>query len=557
MRDKITRQFAEELLQRAVKALHERTFYTPFPENPSPDVYGENADKEGQEKYQALLNKQFAELRQPAEKWVGEEESPFTGQKSGVTYPFLSPAALVNNARQSFDVWRKQTPLQRATILIETLFAVRERFFEIAHATMHTTGQSFLMSFQASGPHSADRALEAIAAGYEEQTRFPEQQLWEKPMGKYAIKLQKSWLPVPKGVALAIGCSTFPTWNTVPGLFASLVTGNPVIVKPHPKAVLPIAIVVSEIQKVLAVHNLPPAICQLAVDEPENLITKQLAEHPDIKLIDFTGSAAFGNYIENLAGKVTFTEKTGVNCIILDSVEDLEKVLQNLAFSVTLYSGQMCTTPQNFLVPEDGILTPGGRVTYAEVVEKLSAAISGLLANPKVGPHIIGAIQNTETLKRTEALIAAGYKSVLTGCEVQNVAYPEARICAPLLFEADATDTGAFNKELFGPVACIIKTKNTQQSVELASQLALQHGAISCGAYATNPEIKELIKDKMALAGTSVSFNLTGPVYVNQSAAFSDFHVTGGNPAGNASFTNPEFVIKRFYWVAFREPAAG
>ena len=58
----------------------------------------------------------------------------------------------------------------------------------------------------------------------------------------------------------------------------------------------------------------------------------------------------------------------------------------------------------------------------------------------------------------------------------------------------------------------------------------------------------------MSLAGTPVSFNLTGGIYVNQAAGFFDFHVTGGNPAGNASFTNPEFVVKRFTWVGFREP---
>ncbi len=126
---------------------------------------------------------------------------------------------------------------------------MKERFFEIAYATMHTTGQAYMMSFQASGPHAADRALEAIAAGYEEQTRFPEETRWEKPMGKYNLALHKTWRAVPKGVALVIGCSTFPTWNTVPGMYASLVTGNPVIIKPHPKAVLPIAIVVAEVQK--------------------------------------------------------------------------------------------------------------------------------------------------------------------------------------------------------------------------------------------------------------------------------------------------------------------
>lgn len=85
----------------------------------------------------------------------------------------------------------------------------------------------------------------------------------------------------------------------------------------------------------------------------------------------------------------------------------------------------------------------------------------------------------------------------------------------------------------------------------------MNFGAISCGAYTTDPMVKEKIMDEMGLAGTPVSFNLTGGIYVNQNASFSDFHVTGGNPAGNASFTNPEFVIKRFTWVGFREPVMG
>lgn len=51
------------------------------------------------------------------------------------------------------------------------------------------------------------------------------------------------------------------------------------------------------------------------------------------------------------------------------------------------------------------------------------------------------------------------------------------------------------------------------------------------------------------LAKARVAFNLTGNIYVNQNASFSDFHVTGGNPAGNASLTDPEFVLKRFVRV--------
>ncbi|MCK7473684.1 MAG: hypothetical protein MZV49_09430 [Rhodopseudomonas palustris] len=39
-------------------------------------------------------------------------------------------------------------------------------------------------------------------------------------------------------------------------------------------------------------------------------------------------------------------------------------------------------------------------------------------------------------------------------------------------------------------------------------------------------------------AGVALSINLTGGVFVNQSAAFSDFHGTGANPAANASYTD-------------------
>ena len=44
----------------------------------------------------------------------------------------------------------------------------------------------------------------------------------------------------------------------------------------------------------------------------------------------------------------------------------------------------------------------------------------------------------------------------------------------------------------------------------------------------------------------SLAINLTGPPLVNQSAAFSDFHVTGANPAGNASLTDRAYVATRF-----------
>jgi phenylacetic acid degradation protein paaN len=314
------------------------------------------------------------------------------------------------------------------------------------------------------------------------------------------------------------------------------------------------ALVVAEIQKVLAENGLDPHICQLAVDPEEGLIAKELAEYPAVKLIDYTGGTAFGTYLESLPGKTAFTEKTGVNSVILDSMADLDKVVQNLAFSLCLYSGQMCTAPQNLLVPAAGVRVGDTPVSYETVVQKLAAAVSGLASNKTVAPHILGAIQNPATIERVKAMAQLPGHPVLTTCEVANPLFANARLCAPVIYEVDAAQKEVYSQELFGPIALVIKTADTDQSIALAKSLAQEYGAISCGAYTTDADTKEKIMDEMGMAATPVSFNLTGNIYLNQNASFSDFHVTGGNPAGTASFTNPEFIVKRFTWVGFREP---
>ena len=548
----------KDTLKKAIDAVHDRSFYAQYPEHPSPKIYGETADKDGQDKFKASLNKKFEDLLQTdPEAWVGQEESPYLQQPLGILYPSFSAETLIDRSQKAWSQWRNTSIDDRAAILVESLDRFKERFFENAYATMHTTGQGYMMAFQASGPHAADRAMEAIAFGYDELKRFPEKKFWDKPMGKFNIQLNKSWKPMPKGLSMVVGCSTFPTWNSVPGLYASLITGNPCIVKPHPGAILPMAIVVAEIQKVLKENGIDPNVCQLAPDTYDKMITKDLAENKAIKIIDYTGSSSFGSYLEGLDGKIVFTEKTGVNSVILDSAENIDKVAQNLAFSVCLYSGQMCTCPQNFFIPEGGIKTPDGNVSFEDFAQKLVDNINGLVDNPKVGPFVLGAIQNANTLSHTEEAKKLGGKVWLESKTIENPMFEKARTATPIVVEMNAADEDKFTKELFGPVVLLIKTKDTNQSVDLASSLAENHGAISCAAYTTDEATKNLIMDQMGMAATSVSFNLTGGIYVNQNAGFSDFHVTGGNPSGNASLTNPEYLIKRFTWVGFREPAEG
>lgn len=549
----------QDTLQAAVNAIHERTFYAKYLEAPSKRVYGENAMAEGLEAYKNQVGQNF-ELRQDADTPVtAAETSPYTQEAQNIAYPaFSDPQKYIAQAQRGYDDWRRADVYTRAGILTESLEAISRRFFELCFATMHTTGQGFMMAFQASGPHSNDRALEAIAMGLHEQTRFPEETKWVKPAGrdrdgnKLFTHLTKQFRNVPIGVSLAIGCSTFPVWNTAPGIYASLVTGNPVIVKPHPTSVYPIALVVQELQVALQANGFDAGLVQLAVDTPDKLITKDLAESPAVKLIDYTGGNAFGDYIESLPGKRTFTEKAGINSIVLHSTDNVKATFQNIAFSLSLYSGQMCTCPQNIFIPKDGIDTPDGRMSYEDTVATLAKSVKKLVTHEKMGPGTLGAIQNSATYDRVKAAQTSGFKVVLESLDINNPEFPDARIATPTIMEVPADQTEALATEMFGPIVYVIPVDDYKHGVQIARQLATEHGALTFASWCVDEAAQNYMIDEMTQSYTSVSFNYTGPIWANQSAGFSDFHVTGGNPAGNASLTDPEYVLNRFEIVGVR-----
>ena len=543
----------KERLEAAYAAQQSRTYFAAWPE--SPRAYAEDGMAQGLSAFQSLLTQNFTELLQEGSQgWVGDEVSPYMMTGLGIQYPKFAPEVLIANAKSAQKVWSKTSADIRAAVLLDALDRVALRFFEIAYATMHTTGQSFMMSFQASGPHANDRALEVLSMAYHELNRFPSDVTWVKNMGKFDLTLQKNYKAIPKGIALVIGCSTFPTWNTVPGLFGSLMTGNASIVKPHPKSVLPIAIVVAEMQKALIAAGLPASVVQLGVDTLDHPITKELAEDTAVKLIDYTGGSAFGDYIESLQGKTVFTEKAGVNSVILDSVADANAVFGNLAFAASLYSGQMCTAPQNIFVSAVGVKTAEGILSYDDVVAGIANAVKGLAENPKMGAGTLGAIQNDITSTRVKSVEAAAGSSVaLASMNIVNPEFPDSRTASPTVIAVDAADVNSWKHECFGPIVFVVKTESAAHSLGLTSDSASELGAITCSCYSTDNEFMTEVEDAMNEVFTPVSFNFTGAAFVNQHAAFSDFHVTGGNPSGNASFTDSQYVNRRFVWVGNRK----
>ncbi|MGH8807538.1 MAG: aldehyde dehydrogenase family protein, partial [Noviherbaspirillum sp.] len=300
----------QDLLRQAAEAIGKRGYWSAYAEMPSPKVYGETAHDEGKAAYEARLEKPFALEQAATVGQVGKEASPY-GFQLGISYPKADLDPLFAAIKSASTAWRKAGPEAWAGVSLEILQRLNRRSVEIAYAVMHTTGQAYMMAFQAGGPHAQDRGLEAVAYAWQEMSKIPKTAYWEKPQGKNeALKMEKRYSIVPRGVGIVIGCCTFPTWNSYPGLFASLATGNAVIVKPHPGAILPLAITVQIAREVLEEAGFDPNIVTLAAHEQDDDTATALATRPEVRLIDFTGSSQNGNWLERNAHQaLVFTEK--------------------------------------------------------------------------------------------------------------------------------------------------------------------------------------------------------------------------------------------------------
>lgn len=441
---------------------------------------------------------------------MATEVSPF-GVALDVRYPHAGADQLVAAATAALPAWRDAGPKARVGVCLEILDRLHRNIFELANAVQFTSGQAFVMAFQAGGAHALDRALEAVAYAYAEMTRHPGTAGWEKAAGKGdPLRMSKTFHVVPRGVALVIGCNTFPTWNSYPGLFASLVTGNPVVVKPHPRAVLPLAITVRYARQVLAEAGFDPNLVQLAPEAADEKLASTLALHPAVKIVDFTGSTEYGDWLEtNARQAAVYTEKAGLNTVVIDSTDDFTGLCRNLGFTLTLYSGQMCTTSQNLLIPRDGIATDQGHKSFDEVAAGIAAAVGKLTADPARGVELTGAIVNDGVLERLDEVTKVG-EPVLESRTVEHPAFPGAVVRTPAIVKLDAGDTATYSREWFGPISFAIATDSTEHSLRILRETVGEKGALTAAVYSTDEAVLDAAEAAAIDAGVHLSCNLTG-----------------------------------------------
>ncbi|MDV3220453.1 aldehyde dehydrogenase family protein [Intrasporangium sp.] len=494
------------------------------------------------------------DLSTPTDRVIrANEVSPYLLKPLDVTYAAPTSAAALAAASTAAPAMARATPRERVGVCLESLHRIHERGPELAAVTMHTTGQSLNMAASGSGTNALDRGLEAVAAAWMAMSRVPNDVTWTQTFGRSTVTLRKRFRTRPVGTALVIACASFPAWNAYPAILANLATGNPVLVKPHPSSVLGTALAVQSIRQVLREAGLPADAVQLVVDAPEELVAGEIATDPGVRIVDFTGSQTFGGWLErNLPGKLVYTETSGLNTVIIDSLHDVRSSMKSLATALSLFSGQMCTSPQNIYVP-DRVSTDEGDISRAEVTEVLIAELDAIARHPGRAASICGAVQSAATVDAVRLRGDAASGRVLRHASPYvHSHHPGARTLTPLVIQGEPGSPDHCECEDFGPVAYVVPCTDTDEAVRSATGSVRRNGAISSYLFCTDETRIDEIADAYAEVGASLSVNLVSSMPMQYAAAYSDYHVTGLNPAGTATLTDEAFVAGRFRIVQDR-----
>ena len=271
-----------------------------------------------------------------------------------------------------------------------------------------------------------------------------------------------------------------------------LATGNPVLVKPHPRAVLPLAITVQVAREVLAEAGFDPNLVTLAAEAPGEGLAKTLAVRPEVRIIDFTGSTEFGDWLEaNARQAQVYTEKAGVNTVVIDSTDDFAGMCRNLGvLAVPLQRPDVHHPAEPADPGRTASTTDGGHKSFDEVVADIAAAVGGLHRRPGPG----GRAARRDRQRRRAGPARRGAASSARWCCASRRGGPPGlpgrggphagdRQARP---RTTRTPTAA---ECFGPVSFAVADRLHGGRLELFRRTVASKGAMTAAVYSTDEAV--------------------------------------------------------------------
>ena len=320
----------------------------------------------------------------------------------------------------------------------------------------------------------------------------------------------------PIGVVGLITPWNFPvaiaTWKSFP----AIVAGNAFIWKPAMETPM----MAFEMAKIFEEVGLPAGVANIVFGTGSEVGTA-LIEHPDVKVISFTGSTETGRKVAELGGrhlKKVSLEMGGKNAVIVMDDADLSLAVEGIIWSAFGTAGQRCTACSRVIVHKD--IKSKLEEMLLEQMEKLTIG-NGLDETVKIGPVI-----NKAALEKIHSYTLVGQqegaKLLVGGKVLQNEDLALGNYYAPTLFTDVLPNMRIAQEEIFGPVVSLIEVSSLEEAIEVNN--GVKYG-LSSSIY--SKDVNKVFRAQRDLD--------TGIVYVNAGTSGAEIHLPFGGTKGTGN----------------------
>jgi alpha-ketoglutaric semialdehyde dehydrogenase len=436
--------------------------------------------------------------------------------RSGATFTSVSPAnrddqigefpastsadvdAAVEAARRAFPAWSLLPAPKRGEILFRIARVLAEHKEELSRLMTREMGKVL--------PEARGDVQEAIDVAYYmagEGRRLFGQTVPSEMPDKFAMSIRR-----PIGVVGIITPWNFPVAIPAWKLFPALICGNTVVMKPAsdtPACML-------RFVELLMEGGVPDGVLNVVTGsggEAGNAIV----DHPDVRVISFTGHTSTGIEISRRAAetlKRVSLELGGKNPIVIWEDADLDLALDSVIWSAFGTSGQRCTAASRLIVH---------RAVHDEFVGRLRDRVGRLvLGDGLVETTDVGPVINETAVERIAGYAAIGRQEahlVIGGEPARDGVLAKGSFFQPTIFTEVKPDARIAQEEIFGPVASVIPVDSWEEAVRIVN--GVKYGLSS-----------SLFTRDVNLAFRSIRDFETGLGYVNHGTIGAEAHLPFG-----------------------------
>ncbi|AOV08933.1 aldehyde dehydrogenase family protein [Sporosarcina ureilytica] len=320
----------------------------------------------------------------------------------------------------------------------------------------------------------------------------------------------------PIGVVGLITPWNFPvaiaTWKSFP----AIVAGNTFIWKPAtetPMMAYEMALIFEEV-------GLPAGVANIVFGSGADVGTAMI-EHPDIRVISFTGSTETGRHVAETGGrhlKKVSLEMGGKNAVIVMDDADIDLAVEGILWSAFGTAGQRCTACSRVIVHKD---------VKEELEQKLLTQMADLTIGNGLDETVkIGPVINGKALKKISSYIDVGKeegaKLLAGGRILRDGDLGKGHYFEPTLFTDVKWDSRLAQEEIFGPVVSLIEVTSLEEAIEVNN--SVQYG-LSSSIF--SQDVNKVFQAQRDLD--------TGIVYVNAGTTGAEIHLPFGGTKGTGN----------------------